>query len=369
MGKKSKKIAIAVIIIYALIGLFNSFLANNKPIVALDKDGYHCPACVDFMEDLGLYNSGISLDKTYQWAIYPLVPYGPSQIIADDIKLSPLKGISKRHYLGTDRLGRDLLAGVIRGCFTSFKIGLFVVLISGFIGVLFGLLMAYFGNDRFMVNKKVFIGMAIISLIAMFYIFYLPSISNKIFAMVTAISLMVFIHKKTTNDRQWSIPIDNFMNNVIVIRKSVPSLMWILALIPLFKTNASINIIIVMSLLGWANYARHARSEALSLMSKEFVITSQLAGHSFWHVARKHLLPLIIPTIAVVAGSSFSGSMLAESGLSFLGLGLPADEVSWGMYMQQAKVSIDMWWLGLFPGLALFIIVFAFNTLGESSIN
>jgi peptide/nickel transport system permease protein len=161
--------------------------------------------------------------------------------------------------------------------------------------------------------------------------------------------------------KKYNFPLDAIINKVIEIRKSIPSLIIVLACLPLFTKPSINNVILLIALLGWTNFARHARAETLSIKQREYVQAAKIMGASFIHILRHHILPNIGATILTLAISSFTANILLESTLSFLGIGLPPTEVSWGTMIAESRKNFNAWWMFIFPGLTLIILVFSLN--------
>jgi peptide/nickel transport system permease protein len=354
--------------VYAFIGLFNSFIANDKPLVAFSKAGIECPVWKDFIQDLGFGQNYIYKPKVYEWAIHPPVPFHAKTILPNQANLDPIAGYRYGHYLGTDHLGRDVLAGIFRGCYNSLRIGLLAILLSLLIGVTVGGAMAYFKNDKIKLNIPQLILTLFSFLLGGFYIFYLPTLFGKLITIILFAGLIYLIINNFHKNQKLSLPVDAFFNILITLRKSIPTLIFILACLPLFKKPSSTNVLILLSLLGWTNIARHTRIEALSILNKEYVQSAQLMGAGFWYILRNHIWPQIKPTIGVVASLAFGSYLVIEASLSFLGIGLSPDEVGWGSMISIVRNDLHLWWLVLFPGMALFIIIYAFTALFDKSI-
>lgn len=208
--------------------------------------------------------------------------------------------------LGTDLLGRDVLARLLHGARVSLMVGWLSVSVAVVLGVLVGmgaglgprwldrLLMGV--TDAFLAFPRIFLVLLLVSLTA-------------------------------------------------------PSL-------PLVMT--------VLGLTGWMRVARLVRAEILSLRERDFVAAARGLGFSGWRVATRHVFPNLIPTIIVAATLRVGGAIIAESFLSFLGLGAQEPVVSWGAMIQQGRDHLlDGWWLTSFPGLAIALTVLGYNLLGD----
>lgn len=203
------------------------------------------------------------------------------------------------HIAGTDQLGRDILSRTIAGARVSLGIALATVLVAGPIGSIVGLLAGYRGG--------------------------------------------VF---------------DQIIMRLIDLQMAFPTLLF--AVFLLYLIGASIfNLIVLLSALSWIGYARMARAQTLSLRNNVFVESAEASGCSRPRILFRHILPHLLPVLTVVAVFDFGAVMLAEAGLSFLGMGVQPPGISWGRMIAegQAFMYSGGWWLFLIPGAAIFIVV------------
>ncbi len=214
---------------------------------------------------------------------------------------------SLAHPLGTDDLGRDLLSRLIYGARISLFVGLSTVLIALVAGVLLGIAAGYFGG-------------------------FLDTI------------IMRYI------DLQWAFP-----NFIIAVY-----------LVAVFGTGLS-NVIVAVSLAFVDDFARIARGMVLTIKEEQYVAAARVVGVSDWRIMWRHILPNASAPIIVQATVSVSYAILAEAGLSFLGLGVESDTPTWGLILADARSFISRaWWLGVFPGLFIMITVLSINFLGDA---
>lgn len=199
-------------------------------------------------------------------------------------------------YFGTDSLGRDIYSMIWYG---------------GRVSILIGLL-----------------GMAIITVIGVIY----GCVSG------------------TANSR-----VDSIMMRIPELINSIPNLLLILLLTSVMGTQNIVKISFVIGVTGWCGLARIVRSEVRQIRSSEYVLAAQCMGSGFFHIMIKHLIPNFISTIMFVVVSSIGLSISMESTLSFLGLGLPVDVVSWGSMLSLANKALlsNSWWVIIFPGVFL----------------
>lgn len=231
-----------------------------------------------------------------------IAPYDPNEMTLDMMH-SP----SLSHLLGTDDLGRDLLSRILWGTQISLFVGISTVSISLFFGVILGLLAGYYGGW--------------IDMIIMRYI-----------------------------DLQWAFP-----NFIIAVY-----------LVAVFGTGL-LNVIVAISLAFLDDFARIARSMVLTLKQEQFVDAAKVQGFSSWRIMIRHILPNSAAPLIVQGTVSVSYAILGEASLSFLGLGVGANTPTWGLILADGRSFISQaWWLGVYPGLAIMLVVLSINFLGDS---
>ena len=231
-----------------------------------------------------------------------LAPYDPNEMTLE--MMSPP---SKMHLLGTDGLGRDLLSRIIWGTQISLFVGVSTVAISLILGVILGVVAGYYGGWADMI-------------------------------------IMRYI------DLQWAFP-----NFIIAVY-----------LVAVFGTGL-LNVIVAISLAFLDDFARVARSMVLTLKEQQFVEAAKTNGSSNIRIMFKHILPNAAAPIIVQATVSVSYAILGEASLSFLGLGVSANTPTWGLILADGRSFISQaWWLGVYPGLAIMLIVLSINFLGDS---
>ena len=162
--------------------------------------------------------------------------------------------------------------------------------------------------------------------------------------------------------KKHNVPIDMLLLKVIEIRKSFPGIFILLALVSLFAVPSIWNIVFIIALLGWTEFARFARAETLSVKEENYILSVKVLGFSDVRILVGHILPNILPTLIVMVCFSIGSAVLLESTLSFLGIGLPVEEVTWGKMMAEGR-NMNAWWLVVFPGLAIFILILSLNRL------
>lgn len=244
--------------------------------------------------------------KSGEMALFAPVPYGPYEQVA-----APYLKSSRRHLLGTDNIGRDILARMIYGARVSLAVGFMATGLALSIGVLVGMWSGYLGGR---VDLAV---MRLVEIIICFPTFLLLLILMSLFM-----------------DR-------GFKQSILIV-------------------------IAVLGLTGWTGLCRLVRGETLKTRNLAYVQSCVSLGIPTWRILLFHILPNITGPILVSLSFGVAGAISAESGLSFLGFGVKAPTASWGELLRQAFDNpFEYWHLTLWPGLALFISLCAFNFTGE----
>lgn len=209
------------------------------------------------------------------------------------------------HLLGTDHLGRDMLAQVIHGARVSLLVGFVVAAAATVIGILIGAVAGYYGG--------------------------------------------------------W---VDNLLMRVTEFFQTLPRLVLALIIVALFGSGLT-KLIFVVAILSWPQTARVVRSGFLSLRSAAFVDAARVSGVPAWRIIVREILPNVLAPVVVVASLDVAAAILTEASLSFFGLGDP-NVVSWGGMLQQAQQYLrSAWWMAVFPGVAIAALVLTFNVLGD----
>lgn len=292
---------------------------------------------------------------------------------------------SKRHFLGTTRSGEDVLAGLIHGTRISVWIGFASMFIAGLFGLFIGGLAGFAGDYMFKIPRLHLIYSILMIIPAWYYSFTIQADSisyyfeNSILSGLIRISISVALFlliifwpilvnrkfdKQNFFTKKVSIPIDFIVMRVIEIFLSLPRMVLILTLAALTKPSIS-TLILIIGLTSWTDIARITRAELLKLREVDFINAEKSIGLGIKAILFKHILPNITPVIITVLVFGVASAIMLETGLSFLGIGLPAGTVTWGTLMFAAKENFMAWWLVLFPGMAITILLISLNKFGK----
>jgi peptide/nickel transport system permease protein len=236
-----------------------------------------------------------------------LAPYDPLQTsLTDRLKPPAFAGGSEAHLLGTDKLGRDILSRIIHGTRVSLSVAALVIVITSSIGTVLGILGGYLGG--------------------------------------------------------W---VDSLLMRVTDISLAFPGIVVALLLAVILGPSFT-TVVLAISLLGWAPYARLIRGEVLKLREADFVLQARIIGCSPLRIMLTHIFPNIVNPLLILATLFLGAVILIESALSYLGAGIPPPTASWGSMVSDGRSLIDTaWWISFFPGLAIGMVVLSGNFLGD----
>ncbi|MFA5038946.1 MAG: ABC transporter permease [Candidatus Omnitrophota bacterium] len=231
-----------------------------------------------------------------------LASFEPDSIDAEQLLSPP----SFQHWMGTDQLGRDVLSRFLFGARISLTVGALIIVIAGCLGILIGSLSGYFGG--------------------------------------------------------W---LDQLLMRFTDIMLCFPVFFLILSVIALIGSSV-FNIILILGLTGWMGLARLVRAEILTLKNREYILVARAYGASDARLILRHLVPNASAPIFVTMILGIASAILAESALSFLGVGIQPPTPSWGNMLNDARATLGVaWWMSLFPGLGIFCAILGFHLIGE----
>jgi peptide/nickel transport system permease protein len=314
----------------------------------------------------------------------PLIPFASSTLDNRNANfLSPFSpsnsGIYNRHWLGTDGVGRDVLAGLISGTKTALLVGFGGMFLAFLIGVPIGLMAGFWGDNRLEMPILSAILRGGAFFILFFYSFIFLSSDNsailiivKLFLIILCCELIIkgleFLFKKINQlNNTIIIPFDLIIMRFLDIVQAVPMFLWILGALTIIGAHQLTisSLIVLIGLTNWVSFARLIRGEMMRIRALEFMEAAAVIGASDGRQMLRHALPNILTPALVALSFGIANAILVEALLSFLGLGLPTEMVTWGTLLQAARTNFECWWLAIFPGLAIFFTVYTFNRLGQ----
>jgi peptide/nickel transport system permease protein len=163
-----------------------------------------------------------------------------------------------------------------------------------------------------------------------------------------------------------SLPVDSLVMRLIEIINGVPALLLLLAVVAILREPRLISVMLIIGLLAWTTIARFVRAELLRIRRLEYVEAARVLGIGPWRILWRHALPNALDPVLITLAFGMAGAVLLEAILSFLGIGLPPNLVTWGSMLQHVREAPSAWWLVVFPGLAIFVTIAIFNLLGEA---
>lgn len=298
--------------------------------------------------------------------------YDPAKVRLESKLLPPLSTAPKKvlthqdippfgiFLFGTDHLGRDVFSRMLQGAWVSLTVGFVAVGIAVFIGIIIGGIAGYYGNKSIPLDNLLLFIFLILGLIIIYY----QKRLGAFFLLFTILMTLIKRFLKITIFN-YSILIDAIIMGLIDIMLCFPSFFLILTVVALLPPSIY-NIMVVIGLTSWMGTARFIRAEFLSLREREFVLAAKAMGVSDFIIIFKHMLPNAITPVLVSATIGIASAILTEAGLSFLGFGVPPPHATWGNILSEGKYYLfDAPWLTLIPGIAILIVVLAFNLFGE----
>lgn len=254
-------------------------------------------------------------------------PHDPLAVNLPEALLGP----SLRHPLGTDPLGRDVLSRLLYGSRISLVIGCLSVGVSVVVGTVVGAVAGFYGG-------------------------WLDAVAMRVVDTLLSIPTIFLLLALIAMD-----PAERLLQ--------MHSLPIVGGLIKKLFAVVDPQIVVVMAAIGlmsWMGLARLVRAEILSLKEREYVLAARTLGASPFRLLRVHLLPNALGPMLVSATLGVGSAILAESLLSYLGLGVQPPTPSWGNILNEGRVALGVaWWLTISPGVCIFVTVLAFNLVGE----
>jgi peptide/nickel transport system permease protein len=322
--RKIDMAALVIVACMALVALLSPAIAGTKPVVCHYKGHYYFPALAYF--NAGWENPIFSKDfrKRYNpetlkkkdpesWAVWPLVFQDPYRRVRENEwpgqpgNPTGADGHPNEfNYFGTTQEGFDCFAQMVHGTRTALLVGFVSMGIAAAIGILVGAFAGYLGG--------------------------------------------------------WA---DIMLSRFIEVVMCIPTLVLILALIAILEKPTIWHLMAVIGVTGWTSIARLTRAEFIKLRGSDFVMAAEALGVGRIRIMFRYILPNALAPILVPITFGIAGAILTESALSFLGFGAPPPNPSWGTLLNAGRANLNLWWLIVFPGAAIFLAVLAYNLIGD----
>jgi peptide/nickel transport system permease protein len=317
-------LALIYIALLSVVGICAPMIAGTKPVVCKYKNHIYFPCLAYFNQRWEpaifnkdrfrkIYPENLKEKDPDSWAIWPLVYQDPyRRIRANEWPGQPEnkfgdEGVpDKFSLMGTDQQGWDVFAQIVHGTTIALLVGFVSMGIAAAIGITIGALGGYLGGWVDMVTSR--------------------------------------------------------MTEVVMC---VPTLVLILAMIAILDKTTIWHIMAIIGMTSWTSIARLTRAEFLKLRESEFVTAARAIGVGEIRIMYRYILPNALAPILVPITFGIASAILIESSLSFLGVGPPPPNPSWGTLLNSGRNNLQMWWLILFPGVAIFLAVLAYNLIGE----
>lgn len=372
--EKSKRGSIrwawGTIILFIGLALFGPMLANENPLIVRTADQTYYPMWSD------VNWQGICQEDDCQLT-HTFIPYSPQTIDVANRNLSPVEGMSKQHYLGTDALGRDVVSAIIHGARTAIFVSFFAAFLAFLFGGMYGLFMGYYSNNRIYYSPtKLLINILIIGAV----IYLMAWLRNMTSADMLSIPMFLLLiglllgstffmlnrlAKRSIGTKR-RLPLGELGMRLVDLIEALPGLFIVLLVMQLTQQPGVRQLIGLIAFLLAATMARHARAEVLRQRSKPSVLAALLHGKSdlviWWH----DIIPYMVRPLLVALALSMAGAILLEATLSFLGIGLPVEHVSWGTLIKEAQQAPEHWWLLVFPSICLIALIWSLQRLGRA---
>ncbi len=231
-----------------------------------------------------------------------IAPYDAVEMRLQD-RLQPP---SAAHLFGTDDFGRDIFSRVVWGSRLAIRLGILSVLIGAGGGIMLGLLAGYYGGQ-----------------------------------------------------------VDNVISRVLEVVMALPEMLFAIMIIAILGPSLD-NLVVALGLFGWPGFMRMTRGSVLSAKQNEYVDAARAVGVPSSRLMLRHILPNVAAPVIILSASRFGGALLAGSGLSFIGLGVPIPQPEWGAIMATGREYMaSAWWITVFPGVMIALVVLGVNLLAD----
>lgn len=397
----------AFFVLLISLAILAPLLANDKPLVCHYKGQWLFPAFSLKTEVILSNHEVINYQMGREWKLFPLdvavfppCAYSPHTIDPDNApykspfdhqsitlnnKITFSIPLKFRHWLGTTQNGNDVLSHLIHGARVSIGVGILSTLIASVVGMLLGAFSGYFGNHALKIGYIQLFLLLVSAFLAWFYAISTReeelslAFNNGGMKLMLELCLSVFIflsillsfgalgkwvEQLLKIEKKIPLPLDALISRIIQILDAIPSLLIVMSISIVAKPSFTL-LVLIIGLLNWTQIVRVVRAEYMKAKRLDYILSCKSMGMSDSRILFKHILMNTIPIIIVQLIYTMSGAVLLEASLSFIGIGMPANMVSWGGLLNEAHQHFSSWWLVLFPGLCLFILLYTYNKVAS----
>jgi len=412
---KAAMYSLYILIFLIVIALSAHFVANDQPLYAKYRGNSYYPAFQTYFNSTLTDSTKNPITGNWEqlqfditdwkqlelesviWAPIPYSPEKPDRYNreyvaptdvqyyknpAGEVVQSPKKF---RHHLGTDAIGRDVAAGLIHGTKVSLLVGILSMGIAASIGIILGALAGFYGDNTLIASRFRYYMTILGVFIGFFYAFIARNIAltesfnegmgSGVVSLLISLAtffIVIFIFNSIGRlklpgflNKQVTVPVDSIVSRGIEILNSMPNLLLIITISAIMKERSLVILMVIIGITSWTGIARFTRAEFLKIRELEFLQAAKALGYSDSRTILKHALPNGLAPVFVSIAFGIASAILVESGLSFLGIGVPDESVTWGSLLSLGRQEFEAWWLVMFPGIAIFITITVYNLIGE----
>lgn len=373
--------SVKVILFFVLVGFLAPVISNDLPLVRVHDGAWSFP----FLNQDQEYN----FSKETKDGVFEIhAPFGYSSGKSDPMNMSfrgPFEqqfshnnngeqvdiSWAKRHWLGTNLLGSDLLADILYGTRISLFISVIATILASILALFLGFLAGWFGPGS--VKLSAF-KTVLIFLLVFYWVHLLINVESRedgllgwmvsIFIFIVLLKIITNWKRVTSFNLKIFVPVDAIFLRFSELFSAIPRVILVLAFIQLLSASM-LSIILLLALSAWVDLARIVRAELQSIKSMAYMDAAVMSGIQGARLLLIQVLPNIWPTVLVYMLYTFAGNIAIEAGLSFLGFGLPATVKTLGGLIAEGKNNFDAWWMIVFPGLWLSILIYAMFSLSD----
>jgi len=383
-----------VLLLMLIVALCADFLANGLPLYALKDGASRYPVLEKKAAGWGLISDKSDLNLPEQWldknitnAVWAPIRYSPNQTDRYNDRFRKPHFLRHEtpqnfpHYLGTDELGHDVASVMIHGTSISFFIGVCSMLVASVIGILIGAAAGFWGDDRLRGTRLQIAWMCIGAVFMWFYgiqvqqaafaeslneggISFLKTLFISLGILLFVFALFLYSGKLFSKGKKFSVPVDFVLGRFIEFMVVLPKIILILAIAAIVKPSILLPALVI-GFTSWPSISRFTRAEMLHVRHSDYIRSAETFGVSDFRLFFRHALPNSLGPVPSLVAFGIAGAILAESTLSFLGIGIPPEIFTWGKLLSQGRTNPSAWWVTLLPGIMIFLTVTSFHKLGE----